>query len=291
MSTISIINGDGVEVFIEVDGSGTLGDPYRLKSTNSAAGYAALQAIQAATEALGTKVGEVQVSPTVNTLLDRLKQIYTAITGTLTVATHAVSQSGIWNIGTVTTVTGVTNVVHVDDNSSSLTVDGTVSTTAADGSNATIGTTTDAAASGNGTVVGILKQLRVLLSAALSVAQSGIWTVQPGNTANTTAWKVDGSAVTQPVSHASLAPSSATPVCGTLALSTSAAAIGSSQVCQDLLVQSDPNNTDDVLVGGSASQTIRLVPGGAWPFQQANVNLIYAKSVAGTPTLNWSARI
>lgn len=33
-----------------------------------------------------------------------------------------------------------------------------------------------------------------------SVSQSGTWTVQPGNTANTTAWKVDGSAVTQPVS-------------------------------------------------------------------------------------------
>lgn len=33
-----------------------------------------------------------------------------------------------------------------------------------------------------------------------AVTQSGTWTVQPGNTANTTAWKVDGSAVTQPVS-------------------------------------------------------------------------------------------
>ncbi len=33
-------------------------------------------------------------------------------------------------------------------------------------------------------------------------AQNGTWTVQPGNTANTTAWKVDGSAVTQPVSIA-----------------------------------------------------------------------------------------
>src|SRR5437016_577795 len=33
-----------------------------------------------------------------------------------------------------------------------------------------------------------------------AVSQSGTWTVQPGNTANTTAWKVDGSAVTQPVS-------------------------------------------------------------------------------------------
>lgn len=39
---------------------------------------------------------------------------------------------------------------------------------------------------------------------AVQAAQSGTWTVQPGNTANTTAWKVDGSAVTQPVSAASL---------------------------------------------------------------------------------------
>lgn len=35
--------------------------------------------------------------------------------------------------------------------------------------------------------------------AAVPASQSGTWTVQPGNTANTTAWKVDGSAVTQPV--------------------------------------------------------------------------------------------
>ncbi len=37
-------------------------------------------------------------------------------------------------------------------------------------------------------------------SGAWVVGQSGTWTVQPGNTANTTAWKVDGSAVTQPIS-------------------------------------------------------------------------------------------
>lgn len=34
----------------------------------------------------------------------------------------------------------------------------------------------------------------------MPVVQTGTLTVQPGNTANTTAWKVDGSAVTQPVS-------------------------------------------------------------------------------------------
>ena len=41
-------------------------------------------------------------------------------------------------------------------------------------------------------------------STTIAATQSGTWTVQPGNTANTTAWKVDGSAVTQPVSVSSL---------------------------------------------------------------------------------------
>src|SRR3954447_963954 len=41
---------------------------------------------------------------------------------------------------------------------------------------------------------------RARTSQAGPPAQPGTWTVQPGNTANTTAWKVDGSAVTQPVS-------------------------------------------------------------------------------------------
>jgi hypothetical protein len=38
------------------------------------------------------------------------------------------------------------------------------------------------------------------VSGTVTTNQGGTWTVQPGNTANTTAWKVDGSAVTQPVS-------------------------------------------------------------------------------------------
>lgn len=42
------------------------------------------------------------------------------------------------------------------------------------------------------------------ITGTIAATQSGTWTVQPGNTANTTAWKVDGSAVTQPVSASSL---------------------------------------------------------------------------------------
>ncbi len=83
-------------------------------AANQSTGNASLASLE-------TKIGEVQANPTSNTVLDRLKAIATALAGTLTVATHAVTQSG-------------------------------------------------------------------------------TWTVQPGNTANTTAWKVDGSAVTQPVS-------------------------------------------------------------------------------------------
>lgn len=54
------------------------------------------------------------------------------------------------------------------------------------------------------------------------IAQGGTWTVQPGNTANTTAWKVDGSAVTQPVSLASV-PSHAVTNAGTFAVQAASA--------------------------------------------------------------------
>jgi hypothetical protein len=47
-------------------------------------------------------------------------------------------------------------------------------------------------------------QAVTVTSGTLAATQSGTWTVQPGNTANTTAWKVDGSAVTQPTSLAAL---------------------------------------------------------------------------------------
>lgn len=100
---------------------------------------------------------------------------------------------------------------------------------AGEGDIVALGTRIDSEATGDGSLIAITKRLRTLLSGGLpaalgvggglkvdgsgtalpvsgtvSAAQSGTWTVQPGNTANTTAWKVDGSAVTQPVSAASL---------------------------------------------------------------------------------------
>jgi hypothetical protein len=49
-------------------------------------------------------------------------------------------------------------------------------------------------------IAGGIMRSQVQVSGGSAVTQSGTWTVQPGNTVNTTAWKVDGSAVTQPVS-------------------------------------------------------------------------------------------
>jgi hypothetical protein len=62
------------------------------------------------------------------------------------------------------------------------------------------------------------------VSGTVTANQGGTWTVQPGNTANTTAWKVDGSAVTQPVSGTVTGLSDGTNTAKVLAASTAPAA-------------------------------------------------------------------
>jgi hypothetical protein len=92
----------------------------------------------------------------------------------------------------------------------------------ADGVNVTFGAKADAKSTATDTTaitaMSVWKQISAsvqaiatsiagtLTVATHAVTQSGTWTVQPGNTANTTAWKVDGSAVTQPVSIATNTP-------------------------------------------------------------------------------------
>jgi hypothetical protein len=103
----------------------------------------------------------------------------------------------------------------------------------ADGANVTLGSKADAKSTATDTTaitaMSVWKQISAsvqaiatsiagtLTVATHAVTQSGTWTVQPGNTANTTAWKVDGSAVTQPVSVASV-PSHAVTNAGTFAV-------------------------------------------------------------------------
>lgn len=67
------------------------------------------------------------------------------------------------------------------------------------------------------------------ISGTIAATQSGTWTVQPGNVANTTAWKTDGSAVIQPVSGAVNLASAATGGC-TLSGTQSAATTNSTNI-------------------------------------------------------------
>ena len=82
----------------------------------------------------------------------------------------------------------------------------------------------------------------------------------------------------------------ATLTAGTLTLSTTAAALGGTLACSAVLVQADPANTTNVLVGSSASQTLVLTPGGSVRLGVSDRSQVWAKAVSGTPTLNYLVR-
>ncbi len=129
-------------------------------------------------------------------LVQRVKLAYSADGSTTHVAADADgllvnlgANNDVTVTGTVTASDGG-GTLSVDDGGSSLTVDGSVSIS---GSVAVTDNSGSLTVDNAGTF-------------AVQAAQSGTWTVQPGNTANTVAWKVDGSAVTQPVSIAAAVP-------------------------------------------------------------------------------------
>jgi hypothetical protein len=76
------------------------------------------------------------------------------------------------------------------------------------------------------------------------------------------------------------------PQVGTLGATTVAASLGN-QPCSAVLVQSDPGNGQNVLVGNSGSQTVVLQPGKAICIPCSNVSQIFVKAVSGTMTVNW----
>lgn len=116
----------------------------------------------------------------------------------------------------------------------------------------------------------------------LLVAASGGPSLVPGDGTN-------GLKVQQ---TASVLPAGGTLVAGTKSLTTTAAAaLAASQACKMVMVQNDPDNTVNVLVGDSSSQTIKLLPGDWSPWLPvSNVNLVYAKNVSSTTqSVNWLA--
>ena len=129
--------------------------------------------------------------------------------GSITNTTFGSTQSGTWTTGRTWSLSNSTDSVNVGNFPASQTVSGTVAATQSGTWNVGLSAGTNAIGS--------------ITNTSFGATQSGTWTVQPGNTANTTPWlfslsqggntaavtassalKVDGSAVTQPVSATSL---------------------------------------------------------------------------------------
>jgi len=72
----------------------------------------------------------------------------------------------------------------------------------------------------------------------------------------------------------------------TLGLTTTKAALADIS-CVAVIIQSDPDNTDDILIGDTGAQTLQLTPGQSFAFDIKNTVKVFAKSVTGTPTLNY----
>lgn len=204
---VTVDNGDGTDYVVSTDDAGASGQVQRVKIAYSADGSATHSTVDAdgvlvnlganndvtvtsgtvtANIAAGTNnIGDVDVltlpalvAGTANIgdvdVLTVPAPLSTTGGGTEAAALRVTVAS---NSTGVLAVTDNGGTLSIDDGAGSITVDGTVTVTDGSGSLTVDGT--------------------------VAATQSGTWTVQPGNTANTTAWKVDGSAVTQPVSDGS----------------------------------------------------------------------------------------
>lgn len=61
-------------------------------------------------------------------------------------------------------------------------------------------------------------------------------------------------------------------------------------VGREIIVQADPANASNVLVGGATGQTLVLVAGASLALDWTDMSTIWAKSAAGTMTVNWIVR-
>lgn len=77
----------------------------------------------------------------------------------------------------------------------------------------------------------------------------------------------------------------------TTGITTAAVAISTtSHAIREALIQSDPDNTTNVLVGNSIAQEVVLTPGQSITVPIISLELIYVKMASGTGTVNWLAR-
>jgi hypothetical protein len=76
------------------------------------------------------------------------------------------------------------------------------------------------------------------------------------------------------------------PLSGTLAVTTTPAALGS-RPCVAVLVQNDPGSADNALIGDSTHQYFNLKPGQACTIPCSNISQLYAVTASGTATVNF----
>ena len=86
-------------------------------------------------------------------------------------------------------------------------------------------------------------------------------------------------------------PTGGTVTDGSTSLTTTASIqLSAGQACKEVVVQNDPDNTVDVLIGDATNQRFQLVPGQAITLPVANVSQVYAKNVSSTTqSVNWLA--
>lgn len=87
-----------------------------------------------------------------------------------------------------------------------------------------------------------------------------------------------------------LAPRGTNLFAGTITATSTPQAIGS-QPCKEVLVQADPANGVNVLVGPSGSQPVALTPGSALVVDVIDVSLLFCVAPTGAPVVNWIALV
>lgn len=135
----------------------------------------------------------------------------------------------------------------------------------------------------------VANSLSVTFPAAqtLAVTQSGVWTVQPGNTANTTAWLVTGTGGTFPITQAAFTSL----VTGQQAVTTSAVALTTntaSRVCVKVLSA----GTQTIYFGPAGVTTgtgQELQPGDGWCGAVSNTDKIFVIAGGAGSSVAWDA--
>lgn len=107
---------------------------------------------------------------------------------------------------------------------------------------------------GSVAVTGTFWQATQPVSGTVAATESGTWTVQPGNTANTTAWLVTGTGGTFPITAVSLPLPTGAASDATVA-ETHAVSLGSIPTRQEMIAGSDYGNSCN---GGACSQIPRV---------------------------------